>query len=117
MADQILAFLECAGHVISLVGVLVIVIGFLLSAARYPGQVRADGPEEGFGRFKVGLGRALMLGLEILVLADVIETITVKPSLSSLLPLGILVVLRTFVSWTLALEVDGRWPWQPAETV
>ena len=56
-----------------------------------------------------------MLGLEILVVADVIETITVRPTFESLAALGILVILRTILSWTLSLEVEGRWPWQPAE--
>ena len=51
------------------------------------------------------------------LVADVIETITVEPTLSSLVSLGILVLLRTFVSWTLTLEVEGRWPWQPAAEV
>lgn len=115
MAEQILGFLERAGGVISLFGVLVIAAGFLLAAGRYWTAIRRSGPEEAFKQFKVGLGSALMLGLEILVVADVIETITVEPSLTSLVSLGILVLLRTFVSWTLTLEVDGRWPWQPAE--
>jgi uncharacterized membrane protein len=60
------------------------------------------------------LGRALLLGLEILVVADVIETITVEQTFESLSVLGLLVLLRTFVSWTLTLEIEGRWPWQPA---
>ena len=58
---------------------------------------------------------ALLLGLEILVVADVIETITVRPTFESLAALGILVILRTILSWTLSLEAEGRWPWQPAE--
>jgi uncharacterized membrane protein len=56
------------------------------------------------------------LGLAILVLADVIETITVTPTYKSLAALAFLVVIRTIVSWTLILETEGRWPWQaPAE--
>ena len=55
----------------------------------------------------------MTLGLEILVLADVIETITVTPTYQSLAVLAFLVVVRTVVSWTLGLEIEGRWPWQP----
>ena len=117
MAEQILGFLERAGGAISLFGVLVIAAGFLLAAGRYGAAYRQEGPGGAFKQFKVGLGRALMLGLEILVVADVIETITVEPTFSSLVSLGILVLLRTFVSWTLTLEVEGRWPWQPAAEV
>lgn len=113
--EQILGFLDQAGGAISLVGVLVIVVGFLLAAGRYAAGYRKLGPEGSFTPFKVGLGRALLLGLEILVVADVIETITEVPTFSSLAVLGILVILRTILSWSLELEVEGRWPWQPAE--
>lgn len=114
MAEQILSFLDQAGGAISLVGVLVIAGGFFLAAGRYVAGYRRLGSQKSFRHFKVGLGRALLLGLEILVVADVIETITIKPTFGSLATLGFLVILRTIVSWTLTLEVEGRWPWQPA---
>jgi uncharacterized membrane protein len=69
---------------------------------------------QNFSQFKVDLGRTLLLGLEILVLSDVIETITVKPTFGALAVLAFLVVVRTVVSWTLTLETEGRWPWQPS---
>ena len=65
-----------------------------------------------FKQFKIDLAQALTLALEILVLADVIETITVTPTYQSLSVLAFLVVVRTIVSWTLILESEGRWPWQ-----
>lgn len=65
---------------------------------------------ENYKLFKVELGSALLLGLEILVLADVIETITVTPTFASLALLGTIVIIRTVVSWTLTLETEGRWP-------
>jgi uncharacterized membrane protein len=114
MTETLLHFLEQAAHVISLAGVFVIVAGFLAAAVQYAIGFRRLGPEPAFGRFKVALGRALLLGLEILVVADVIETITVEQTFESLSVLGLLVLLRTFVSWTLTLEIEGRWPWQPA---
>jgi len=115
MSEAVLHFLERASHMISLVGVVVIVGGFLAAAVQYAAGFRRLGPAPAFERFKVGLGHALLLGLEILVVADVIETITVEPTFASLAVLGALVVLRTVVSWTLTLEVEGRWPWQPEE--
>ena len=60
------------------------------------------------------LGIALTLGLEILVLSDVIDTITTEPTYMSLSMLAFLVVIRTVLSWTLALEIEGHWPWQSA---
>jgi len=113
MEEEVLHHLERASHLISLAGVAVILVGFLVAAARYLVGFRREGPAPAFERIKVGLGRALLLGLEILVVADVIETITVEPTFTSLGVLASIVVLRTVVSWTLTLEVEGRWPWQP----
>jgi len=112
MIDQILKVLEHASGVINLFAVAVILIGFARSLGRYAIHYKDLGPEADFGRFKIGLGRALVLGLEILIVADVIETITAVPSFRSLGVLAILVLTRTFVSWTLALEIEGCWPWQ-----
>lgn len=114
MAEHILDFLDKVGGVISLVGVFVIAGGFFLAAGRDLVGYRRLDSQGSFQHFKVGLGRALMLGLEILVVADVIETITIEPTFGSLAALGFLVLLRTLVSWTLTLDVEGRWPWQPA---
>jgi len=114
MSQQILGYLDQAAGAITLFAVAVIVGGFLLAAGRLFIDDRKLGPQTAFTRFKVGLGRSLLLGLELLVVADVIETITVMPTISSLAILGVLVIIRTAVNWTLALEVEGRWPWQPA---
>ena len=112
MTETILGLLEKAGLAINLFAVAVIVGGFILAAVRYSRRLRAESPEKNFQDYKIELGRALLLGLEILVLGDVIETITVEPTFQSLGFLGFLVVARTAVSWTLTLEVEGRWPWQ-----
>jgi len=113
MTEQVLRYLEQAGMSISVAAVAVIVGGFALAAARYALHFRGLSRSQNFGRFKIELGRALILGLEILILADVIETITVKPTFASLAFLAAIVVIRTAVSWSLTLEIEGRWPWQP----
>lgn len=112
MTEQILEYLEKAGIAISLFAVAVIIVGFAIAAWRYARRFRESTQENNFKLFKVELGGALMLGLEILVLADVIETITVSPTFRSLAVLAAIVVVRTAVSWTLTLETEGRWPWQ-----
>jgi len=109
---DILEFLEKAGHIISLFAVVLIVAGFVRAAWRYGRRFRDETQKDNFKVFKVELGSALLLGLEILVLADVIDTITVTPSFLSLAFLASIVILRTVVSWTLTLEIEGRWPWQ-----
>jgi len=107
-----LEYLHHAAEMISLAGVAVIIGGFLLATGRYLSEYRQLGPAVVFSQFKIRLGQALMLGLEILVVADVIETITTTPTFQSLALLAFLVTIRTIVSWTLFLEVEGRWPWQ-----
>jgi uncharacterized membrane protein len=62
--------------------------------------------------FRHRVGRALLLGLEILVAADIIRTVVLEPTLSNVLVLGLLVLIRTFLSWSLVLEIEERWPWQ-----
>jgi uncharacterized membrane protein len=69
-------------------------------------------PDENYHQYKRSLGAGLLLGLEILVAADVIRTVALEPTLENIAALGLLVVVRTFLSWTLVVEVEGRWPWQ-----
>ena len=109
---EILEILEKAGHLISLFAVAIIIAGFAGAAWRYARRFKEKTHADNFSLFKVELGRALLLGLEILVLADVIETIAVPPTFESLAFLATIVILRTAVSWTLTLETEGRWPWQ-----
>ncbi len=112
MIEQILEYLEKAGIGISLFAVAVIIVGFAVAAWRYARRFRKTTQENNFNLFKIELGGALLLGLEILVLADVIETITVTPTYQSLAILAVIIVIRTVVSWNLTLSTEGRWPWQ-----
>lgn len=102
-------WLGMVGVALDIFGVLVIVGG--IAWATYWFARRHSGIEH-VERFKIRIGRALLLGLEILVAADIIKTIAVEPTQTGLLVLGGLVVLRTFLSWSLFLEIEGRWPWQ-----
>jgi uncharacterized membrane protein len=61
----------------------------------------------------LAVARALLLGLEILVAADIIRTVALEPTLANVAILGLLVLIRTFLSWTLVVETEERWPWQP----
>jgi uncharacterized membrane protein len=62
------------------------------------------------------LGAALLLGLEILVAADVIRTVALEPTWDNIASLGLLVVVRTFLSWSLVVEIEGHWPWRPGHS-
>jgi uncharacterized membrane protein len=69
-------------------------------------------PEANYRECKHSLGKGLLLGLEILVAADVIRTVALEPTLENIATLGVLVLIRTFLSWALVVEIEGRWPWQ-----
>ena len=104
-------FIETAAQATEIAGVLVIVGGMVFATARYA-VVRAGDGLQRYKRYRHDLGRAILLGLEILVAADIISTVTLTATLESVVVLGIIVVIRTFLSWSLGLELDGRWPWQ-----
>jgi uncharacterized membrane protein len=98
-------------------GVGTMVIGALLAAVAAARTVRAD-RQGTYTRFRRQLGRSILLGLELLVAADIIRTVAITPTLDSVLVLGLVVLIRTFLSFSLELEITGRWPWQspqPAE--
>ncbi|MEP1930664.1 MAG: DUF1622 domain-containing protein [Roseibium sp.] len=113
MIELFREILEYAATLIELFAVAVIIGGFFRGAIAYPRVWRAKNREMAFHVFRGRLGMDLLLGLEILVVADVIESITLNASYGSLLVLAFLVVVRTIVSWTTVVQVEGRWPWQP----
>ena len=111
-----LAFEKVVGHWLKLVGVgiellaaLVIVAGLGWSTWLF---LRRRMAEQHYDTYKIRIGRSLLLGLEVVVAADIVRTIAAAPTLPSLGVLAGLVVIRTFLSWTLVLEIEGRWPWQ-----
>jgi uncharacterized membrane protein len=97
------------GSGIEIFGVLVIVTGIAWSTYR---QLRQPISEQDADVFKIRIGRSLLLGLEVLVAADIVKTIAHELSAMSLGLLAGLVLVRTFLGWTLVLEIEGRWPWQ-----
>ncbi len=72
----------------------------------------AGGARLVFRSFRNRLGRAIILGLELLVAADILRTISTEPTLQQVVVLGIVVLIRTFLSFSLEIELEGRWPWQ-----
>ena len=103
--------IEATGEVIDVIGVIAIVVGvvYAIIDAALRGLRRVSPV---YTRFRRVLGRAILLGLELLVAADIIKTVAVTPTLDSVVVLAIIVLIRTFLSWSLELEISGRWPWQ-----
>jgi uncharacterized membrane protein len=116
--DTARAGMQAASVAVEVFGVGVIVIGIAAAAVQFLSGLahrdRQDGlPTEALGeKMKRTVGLTAILGLEILVAADIIRSVAVSPTLATIAALGLLVLVRTFLSWTIALEIDGRWPWQ-----
>ncbi len=102
------------GRAIDSVGVLVIVAGAILATGRFIVK-RHDKTGKSYRLYRQDLGRAILLGLEFLIAGDIIRTVVVAPTLENVLILGLIVLIRTFLSMALQLEVEGRWPWQRSE--
>jgi uncharacterized membrane protein len=77
-------------------------------------RCREGNKEQRIGDFRSDLGRSILLGLEFLVAADIVNTVAIDPTLDSLAVLAGIVLIRTFLSFSLEVEIDGRWPWQRA---
>ena len=106
---------ETVGTVIDAAGIAVIVVGVLVTTVGYGRRgLRGDGFHGGYRAYRQGIGRAILLGLEFLVAADIIRTVAISPSFESVGVLALIVAVRTFLSFSLEVELEGHWPWQPA---
>ena len=108
------AVFEWASLIIEVLGAGIIVAGVIKvtitrGTIRYLFKLGQPGAYESY---KHQLGKTLLLGLEFLVAADVVRTVALEPTLTNVAVLGLLVVIRTFLSWSLTVEIEGRWPWQ-----
>lgn len=101
-----------AGPIIEAIGVFIIVIGFLYGAFCVIRDHSKRSGEELLREFRHDIKKTMMLGLDFLVAGDIIRTVTVEYSLSGVASLGLLVLVRTVLVFTIHLEVEGRWPWQ-----
>ena len=115
VGERILPWIEYASLGIEILAIVIIVVAIASSTVRflYQGVVRLPA-RDNFSQYKLNLGRALLVGLEILVAADIVRTVALEATLQSVIVLGLLVLIRTFLSWSLVVEMEGRWPWNPA---
>ena len=106
--------IETAAAGIEILAVAIIVIAVAFGTARFVlhAQQRV---EDAYEQYRVHLAKALLLGLEFLVAADIVRTVALQPTLMSVGILALLVVVRTFLSWSLVVEIEGRWPWRAAD--
>jgi len=98
---------------LEMIGTAIIVVGAGTSFFRFLVQlIRGSVDTTVVGSFRTDLGEAILLGLEFLVAADIINTVAIEPTLKSLSILAGIVLIRTFLSFSLEVEIKGRWPWQ-----
>jgi len=114
MMDLFTQSISITGYAVETVGVVIIVIGAIRATIRTTSQLSQKSRDELYPKFRHEFGRAMMLGLEFLIAGDIIRTVVVAHSLTDIISLGLLVLIRTVLVFTIHLELEGHWPWQPA---
>jgi uncharacterized membrane protein len=106
-------WMELAARFIEALAISIMVGYIVLGTSRWLFH-SIRGVEGAYERFRLVLASTLQIGLELLVAADIIRTVALDSTLRNLASLGALVLVRTLIGWTLAVEVEGKWPWQQA---
>ena len=115
LAEQAHAFVDLLAKALELVGVAIILGGIILATVVFLRDgSRGTGWRSAYPRYRSDIGRGILLGLELLVGADIISTITSPLTFESVGLLAAIVAIRTFLSFSLETEIDGCWPWQRA---
>lgn len=104
-------YIEIVAKIIEAIGTAVIFIGMSISLIRYGISVLTK-KKDSYINFRESLGKSILLGLEILIAADIVGTVITDPSLRSVLILAVIVLIRTFLSLSIQVEIEGRFPWQ-----
>ena len=113
--EQIHPYIEWIARLLEMAGVLIIVGGVIVATIWFFRDGRHTNWRNAYERYRANLGRGILLGLELLVGADIIGTITAPLTFESVAMLGLVVLIRTFLSFSLETEIEGCWPWQRRE--
>ena len=97
--------------VVEAVGATILILGGIGAFVRYGRDLMAPRGQDAFGNLRKNLGRVILLGLEVLIIADIIRTIVVEQSVESVVILAAIVLIRIVLSFSLEVEIDGMWPW------
>lgn len=113
--EDVKTYIDYIARILEIVGVLTIAIGAGSALIRYFFSLQKVKPPT-YKELRHDLGKAILLGLEILVAADITATVVTEPTMTRVLTLGIIVLIRTFLSLSLQVELEGKFPWQKNET-
>lgn len=112
MPEFVTQGLELLIQLLEICGASLLILGFVVATWKWVHRIRREGHRTALGYYRQSLGRSVLIGLEVLVAATIIKTVIVEPSFEGLGLLAGMIVIRTMLGWTTALEISGRWPWQ-----
>jgi len=105
-------FIEDVVRVVEGMGAAIMVIGGFVALVLYAVSMRRPDEREGaYQHLRQSLARVILLGLEVLIIGDIVRTIVVDPTFESVAVLGMIVIIRIVLSFSLEVEVEGTWPW------
>jgi uncharacterized membrane protein len=116
-SNSFLDIISLTGYAIEALGVVIIVLGIGNATQRYVRRALSTQPKDSYHQFRREMGRGMLVGLEFLVAGDIIRTVVVIDSITDVLSLGLVVLIRTVLVFTIHLEVEGHWPWQAARPI
>ncbi|MFL9833289.1 DUF1622 domain-containing protein [Chryseobacterium terrae] len=109
--EELKTYIDYVAGVIEIIGVLTIFVGAVIALIKYIFSLQ-NTVSRSYKILKQELGKSILLGLEILVAGDIIATVVTEPTIDRLLALGLIVLIRTFLSISIQVEVEGKFPWQ-----
>jgi uncharacterized membrane protein len=110
--EPVLNVLQLVARWLEITGATALLLGFVVATVRCIVQCVQRDRKLAMGEYRQALGRTVLIGLEVLVAATIIKTVTLEPTFEGISFLAIMVAIRTTLGWTMELEMDGRWPWQ-----
>jgi len=112
MLEAVTDELRLLTQTLEAIGAFALILGFVIATSRCVLQIKPLGTVQAIESYRRALGRVILIGLEILVAATIIKTITIDPTLENMGLLAIMIAIRTALGWSTVLEMNGRWPWQ-----
>ncbi|MCK5363647.1 MAG: DUF1622 domain-containing protein [Gammaproteobacteria bacterium] len=112
MPNEVIEVLKVITQSLEIVGAGMLIFGFVVITFRWLRQSFSEGTSSAGENYRQAIGRVVLIGLEVLVAATILKTITLESTVDSVSFLAIMVAIRTILGWTMVLEITGRWPWQ-----
>ncbi len=114
--ENINIYIDYIAKIMEAIGVLTIFIGSIIAIAKYLLGIKSKNTSKSYTDLRQSVGKSILLGLEILIAADIMATVVTEPSLLSVSILGLIVLIRTFLSLSLQVELEGKFPWQKSKS-